>query len=30
VFAPGAALPADQQYDVVIDMRRLRQFHTDD
>jgi hypothetical protein len=29
VFATGAALPADQQFDVIIDMRRLRQFYTD-
>jgi hypothetical protein len=29
VFATGPALPADQQYDVIIDMRRLRQFYTD-
>ena len=29
VFATGPALPADQQFDVIIDMRRLRQFYTD-
>jgi hypothetical protein len=29
VFATGPALPADQQYDVIIDMRRLRQFYSD-
>jgi hypothetical protein len=28
-FATGPALPADQPFDVIIDMRRLRQFHTD-
>ena len=28
-FATGPTLPADQQYDVIIDMRRLRQFYTD-
>ncbi|MGD0490388.1 MAG: glucosyltransferase domain-containing protein [Steroidobacteraceae bacterium] len=29
VFATGPAIPAGQQYDVIIDMRRLRQFYTD-
>jgi hypothetical protein len=29
VFATGTALPADLQYDVIIDMRRLREFYTD-
>jgi len=29
VFATGPRLPADQQFDVIIDMRRLRQFYTD-
>jgi len=29
VLATGPALPASQQYDVIIDMRRLRQFYTD-
>jgi Glucosyl transferase GtrII len=28
-FATGPALPSDQQYDVIIDMRRLRQFYSD-
>jgi hypothetical protein len=26
-FATGPALPADQRYDVIIDMHRLRQFY---
>ena len=29
VFSSGPALPAGQQFDVIIDMRRLRQFYTD-
>jgi hypothetical protein len=29
VFATGPALPAGRQFDVIIDMRRLRQFYTD-
>jgi hypothetical protein len=29
VFATGPALPADQQFDLIIDMRRLRQFYSD-
>lgn len=29
VFATGPSLPAGQQFDVIIDMRRLRQFYTD-
>jgi hypothetical protein len=29
VFATGPTLPANQQFDVIIDMRRLRQFYTD-
>jgi hypothetical protein len=29
VFSTGPALPADQQFDVIIDMRRLRQFYAD-
>ena len=28
-FFLGATLPVDQRYDVIIDMRRLRQFYTD-
>ena len=28
-FATGPKLPPDQRYDVIIDMRRLRQFYTD-
>lgn len=28
-FASGVALPADRRFDVVIDMRRLREFYTD-
>ena len=29
-FAEGYKLPAGQHYDLIIDMRRLRQFYTDD
>ena len=29
VFATGPALPADQQFDLIIDMRRLRRFYSD-
>jgi hypothetical protein len=29
VFATGPTVPADQQFDVIIDMRRLRDFYTD-
>jgi hypothetical protein len=29
VFATGTALPAGQQFDVIIDMRRLKDFYTD-
>jgi hypothetical protein len=28
-FSEGYKLPADQHYDLIIDMRRLRQFYTD-
>jgi len=28
-FATGPKLPADQRFDLIIDMRRLRQFYTD-
>ena len=28
-FAEGYKLPPDQQYDVIIDMHRLRRFYTD-
>jgi hypothetical protein len=29
-FSSGPKLPTDQRYDVIIDLRRLRQFRTDD
>jgi hypothetical protein len=29
-FSEGPKLPTDQRYDVIIDLRRLRQFRTDD
>jgi hypothetical protein len=29
VFATGPALASDQQYDVIVDMRRLHEFYTD-
>jgi hypothetical protein len=28
-FSSGPKLPADQRYDVIIDLHRLRQFYTD-
>ncbi len=30
VFASGPVAPADRQYDVIVDMRRLREFYTAD
>ena len=28
-FASGPKLPADQRYDVIVDLHRLRKFYTD-